>query len=92
MWKKIENLPEKYTNSHKMFVVKGIDIPRTGWFKYTTDPYCVWYEKGKFVRWPHKFPPTHYCDLPEDVESVDTPPRSLYNELVEGFDSLKGKK
>lgn len=69
MWKKIENLPEKYRNSHKMFVVKGIDIPEIGCFKYTTDSYCVWWDgDGVCGRWPHPFRPTHFCELPEEVE------------------------
>lgn len=91
MWKKIENLPEKYRNSHKMFVVKGINVVHPkGVVSYTTDPYCVWWDGDRVCgRWPHAFPPTHFCELPEDVESVGTPSRSLYNELVEGFEALK---
>lgn len=48
-----------------MFVVRGFDVLTiaTG-IKYTTDPYCVWYEEGEFVRWPHRFPPTHWMPLP----------------------------
>lgn len=48
MWKKIENLPEEYQDSTKMFVVKAIDILPC-WdssFKYTTDPYIVWRTNG----------------------------------------------
>ena len=70
MWKKIENLPEEYQDSTKMFVVKAINILpfRYSPFKYTTDPYTVWRTNGKYHRWPYKFLPTHYCELPDDVE------------------------
>ena len=70
MWKKIENLPEEYKDSVKMFVVRAIDIlPYVDSpFKYTTDPYAVWRMNGEYHRWPHKFPPTQYCELPDEVE------------------------
>lgn len=71
MWKKIENLPEQYMYSKKMFVAKAIDIPpfEGSPYKYTTDPYCVWlFIDGNYSRWPHAFPPTHYCELSEEVE------------------------
>ena len=68
-WKKIEELPEEYKNSHKMFVVIGIDVcPVSPGHKYTTDPVCVWYDKHKefnFERWDWHFPPTHFCELPK---------------------------
>lgn len=71
MWKKIENLPEIYNTSRKIFVVKAIDIipPRCNVLGlYTTDPYCVWKEGSEYVRWPHPFPPTHFFELPVDKE------------------------
>lgn len=49
-----------------MFVARAIDVkPHAGYpATYTTDPYCVWQpEPGVFKRWPHAFPPTHYCLL-----------------------------
>lgn len=50
----------------KMFVAIAIDVQfRDGSFPYTTDPYCVWKEGDKYVRWPHSFPPTHWLPLPE---------------------------
>ena len=70
MWKKIENLPEEYQDSAKMFVAKAIDILPC-WdssFKYTTDPYTVWRTNGEYHCWPHKFLPTHYCEFPDEVE------------------------
>lgn len=62
-WKPIEEAPV----SRKMIVVKAINTENSpSTFPYTTDPYCVWQEqKGHFVRWPHDFAPTHYCELPE---------------------------
>lgn len=70
-WLKIENLPEHYKKTNRMFIVKAIDIfpSETSVFKYTTDPYCVWFGDGTFIRWPHKFPPTHYAILPDEVET-----------------------
>lgn len=35
---------------------------------YTTDQYAGWYTLGKWTRWPHRFPPTHWSyqiDNPE---------------------------
>ena len=64
-WKPIESAP--VANNKKMFVVIAIDakIPDLE-KKYTSDPYCVWRGKnGEFVRWPHDFQPTHWCELPE---------------------------
>lgn len=75
MWKKIDSLPKEYKKNRKMFVVKAIGgrpFPNIG-YEYTTDPYCVWVKEGtrdnvEFVRWPHAFPPTHYYELPTEVE------------------------
>lgn len=64
-WKPIEECPKE---SSKMFVVKTFKNPVEGAFKgYTTDPYCVWHSRGEFHRWPHPFPPTHFCELPENI-------------------------
>ena len=70
MWKKIENLPEEYQDSTKMFVVKAIDILPCVYShsNYTSDPYTVWRMNGEYHRWPHEFLPTHYCELPDEVE------------------------
>lgn len=34
--------------------------------EYITDPWCGWLtDDGTFARWPHKFEPTHFIELPE---------------------------
>ncbi len=59
-WMSIESAPI----GHEMFVVKGVGVKIGSGAPYTTDPYCVWQAiKGKFERWPHPFPPTHYMLL-----------------------------
>lgn len=60
-WQSIESAPK---NRKRMFVVIAKDIIVHG-RNYTSDPYCVWVEDGVFCRWPHKFLPTHWCELPE---------------------------
>lgn len=55
----------------KMFVAIAIDVHLYSdcpAFAYTSDPYCVWKEKGKFIRWPHNFEPTHFIYLPTKDE------------------------
>lgn len=68
-WENIEKLPEEYKNSHRMFVVIGINVhPFDNDYTYTTDPVCVWYdekEENKFQRWVWNFLPTHFCELPK---------------------------
>jgi hypothetical protein len=65
-----ERLPEI---GREMFVVRGFDvIPCEGCQPYTTDAYAVWMEGDTFVRWPHKFPPTHWMLLPgQPVDSTN---------------------
>lgn len=62
-WQPIETAPKR---SKEMFVVRAFDVDPTGrgLQRYTTDPYCVWFELGGFIRWPHDFPPTHWVKLP----------------------------
>jgi hypothetical protein len=52
----------------RMFVVIALNTTqaRSDGVPYTSDPYCVWKDRqtGKFERWPHPFPPTHYFPLP----------------------------
>lgn len=65
-WQPIETAPK----DRKMFVVQAFDVETglstpSGGRRYTTDPWCVWYSNGEFVRWPHPFPPTHWVPLPE---------------------------
>lgn len=53
----------------KIFVAIAIDVyPQNGSFAYTSDPYCVWKDTGKFIRWPHNFEPTHFVYLPNKYE------------------------
>ena len=37
----------------------------TGGRPYTTDPYCGWFQDGKWQRWPHNWNPTHWMPLPK---------------------------
>lgn len=57
-WYPIETAPK---DGKTMFVVIGFGV-RGG--TYNTDPYAVWKEGEKFVRWPHDFEPTHWTPLP----------------------------
>lgn len=56
----------------EMFVVIAIDVI-VGTRKYTSDPYCVWREGEDFIRWPHKFDPTHFCLLPKTKDHKEIP-------------------
>jgi hypothetical protein len=76
MWMTIDKLHE-HVKGREMFVVRAFDVNVHGGsdgYTYITDPYCVWYEPAtshrtdKFVRWPHNFPPTHFCLLPRERE------------------------
>ena len=66
-WKNIEECqpPEPPT----MFIARAIlaeGNPHTGNGRaYNSDCYCVWKDKEGFARWPHSFPPTHWCNIPE---------------------------
>ena len=69
-WKSFDEMSieemQRLASTREMFVVIGIDV-EWGVSKYTTDPYCVWVDLHgfpQFVRWPHKFSPTHYMSLP----------------------------
>lgn len=65
-WIPIEQAPK---DTRTMFVVKGFNVKLKSGIQYTTDPYCVWRrDDGEFIRWPHAFPPTHFCFLPVDPE------------------------
>lgn len=68
-WKPINELPEYLKETRRMFVVKAIDVApmeAVPDYRYNSDPWCVWFDgNGGFVRWPHKYPPTHFCELPE---------------------------
>lgn len=57
-WQPIETAPR---GSRKVIVL----ISDAGPDGYVTDPWTGWVERdGKFARWPHKFPPTHWLELP----------------------------
>ncbi len=57
-WRSIDTAPK---NSGRQFLVIGVNVMGG---TYTTDLHCVWTRNGEFVRWPHKFPPTHWMPIP----------------------------
>ena len=60
-WHPIETAPKETT---QMFVVVAFGA-KVGATPYNSDPWCVWHQRGEFVRWPHKFSPTHWMPLPK---------------------------
>ncbi len=60
-WLPIETAPKETT---QMFVVVAFGA-KVGATPYNSDPWCVWHQRGEFVRWPHKFSPTHWMPLPK---------------------------
>ena len=60
-WLPIATAPKETT---QMFVVVAFGA-KVGATPYNSDPWCVWHQRGEFVRWPHKFSPTHWMPLPE---------------------------
>lgn len=49
---------------HKMCVFIAKDVKYCNdQLTYNTDPWCGWYRNGEYVRWPHKFNPTHYVEI-----------------------------
>lgn len=75
-WLPIETAPKVFGDGAKpMFVVCAFNVRNgfTGGKPYTTDPYCVWAQKdGGYMRWPHKFSPTHWQPLPA-APKTETP-------------------
>lgn len=72
-WQPISTAPK---DGREMYVVKAFNVTNADChvFNYTTDPYCVWPgDRGGWVRWPHQFPPTHWCALPAPPTSVEPP-------------------
>jgi hypothetical protein len=72
MWMTIDKLFE-HVKEREMFVAKAFDVQIKGHnYPYTSDPWCVWVENWAgtllFSRWPHPFPPTHFCLLPTEKE------------------------
>jgi hypothetical protein len=60
-WMPIETAPK---NQKEMFIVKAFNAETHCGTRYTSDPWGVWAENGHFIRWPHKFKPTHWIPLP----------------------------
>lgn len=59
-WMPIDTLP-----AGSFFVLLRANKRGDG-ISYITDPYCGWKNKdGRYVRWPHDFPPTHWMPIPE---------------------------
>lgn len=57
-WQPIETLQEGGKE-----VVCLIGIAPSG---YVTDPWTGWKMfRGGYARWPHPFPPTHWCRIPK---------------------------
>ncbi|ANA49298.1 hypothetical protein PMW_173 [Pseudomonas phage phiPMW] len=65
-WRPIEELPDVYRTTRRMFVVRG-ELPYGKDQIYKTDPYCVWLSRNntEYLRWPHDLPPTEFMELPE---------------------------
>lgn len=62
-WQPISTAPKDRT----MIVVKAVNVRvQQGALLYTSDPYCSWWQDGKWSRWGHNFDPTHWCPLPPD--------------------------
>ena len=68
-WQPIETAPKETT---QMFVVVAFGA-KVGATPYNSDPWCVWHQRGEFVRWPHKFSPTHWMPLPEAPTMQEEP-------------------
>ena len=59
-WVKVEDdIPER----RLMVLMVGINKGPRG--DYTTDMYTGWHDGEDWVRWVHKFNPTHWMPLPE---------------------------
>lgn len=68
-WKKITKGSLKQFKRNEMFVVKAINVEWDTGKPYTSDPYCTWINDfAIYARWPHPFDPTHYCELPTEIE------------------------
>ncbi len=57
-WQPIETAPK----DRRMIVVIGV------WPRYTTDPWCVWWDShdNVWMRWDHVRSPTHWMPLPDE--------------------------
>ena len=64
-WRPLKDYTE--IKPRKMYLVRAKTDAYTITGTYTTDPYCAWYDfedKQWCSRWPHHFPPTHFCEIP----------------------------
>lgn len=83
-WEPIENAPRQ---KYPLIVVHGFypsGLNDSG-YRYTTDPWCVFWQNNKWERWPHQKPPTHYLELPaniDDWEPIERAPRQEYPVLL----------
>lgn len=83
-WKPIENAPRQ---KYPLIVVYGFypnGLNDRG-YKYTTDPYCVFCQDDEWERWPYPIPPTHYLELPDNIdewEPIKSAPRQEKSIIV----------
>lgn len=69
MWKPIAELPVDPRGKNVVALIAINTLEARGSSPYTSDPYCGWriaeinYPES-FARWPHRFLPTHFCELP----------------------------
>ena len=57
-WQPIETAPKDASPKGIMLIARTPN-------GYLSDPYFSWWDKDKWARWPHPFPPTHWLYLPE---------------------------
>ena len=70
-WRPIAEAPK---GSRKVVALISNNGPRG----YVTDPWTGWIEQsGRVARWPHYFPPTHFCELPAAPPTADNLARVL---------------
>jgi hypothetical protein len=84
-WKPIKNAPKQ---KYPLIVVHGFypNGLNDGGCRYTTYPYCVFWQNDKWERWPHRRkPPTHYLELPDNLdewEPIKSAPRQKHPLIV----------
>lgn len=74
-WLPIETAPKA---RYPMIVVRG--TLRSG---YITDPWCVWRDGEKWVRWPHREPPTEWTPLPTPPGSEHAQAKAIMDEMTD---------
>ena len=65
-WQPISEAPY---DTQEMFIVKAFNVQIGAVKNYTSDAYATWASNGKYPRWPHTVPPTHFCYLPKFEEN-----------------------